>query len=254
MLYVFIVHVYVVDPPVFVDFTVDLGVLTGDEVTLYCMATSQDENVNVTWSANFTEESTNHILPEPVVKHDGNLTNSTITFTATLKYNGTYICTAMNRVGTISNNFTLSVISKSDIVYHQYQHLFLLPLHTPLYSLPLPSLSSSSPLPPPPPTAIVGVDSVEAVVGTNTSLFCNATGNPNLVYEWLTTIRGYLLNYRFDNVTGPRVSGDRTNTLVFTNVSSRDDAEYSCVVSLFGCIVGRASGNLTTLGELVCSL
>ena len=93
-----------------------------------------------------------------------------------------------------------------------------------------------------------------AVVGSNTSLFCNATGNPNLKYEWRTTIDGKPLNYRFDNVTGPRVSGDRTNTLVITNVSRRDDAEYSCVVSLFGGVVGNASGNLTTLGELMCSI
>ena len=130
----------------FVDPPVDLGVLTGDEVTLYCMVASQDRNVNVTGSAVFTEESTNLNLTEAVVKQDGNLTISTITFNATLEHNGTYVCTAMNRVGTVSNNFTLSVISKSDIVYHQYQHLFLLPLHTPLYSLPPLSLSSFSPL------------------------------------------------------------------------------------------------------------
>ena len=109
----FIVHVCVVDPPSFVNPRGDLGVLTGDEVTLYCMATSQDGNVTVTLSA----ESTNLTLPEPVVEQDGNLANSSITFTAMLEYNGTYVCTAMNRAGTVSINFTLSVISKSNIVY-----------------------------------------------------------------------------------------------------------------------------------------
>ena len=90
----------------------NVGVLSGDDVTLNCTATSQDglDNLNVTWETDAAVQN----LPNPVetVVDDVTVT-STLTLTAVdSTYSGQYTCVVTNRVDTASMSTAVSVVSK----------------------------------------------------------------------------------------------------------------------------------------------
>ncbi len=78
-------------------------------------------------------------------------------------------------------------------------------------------------------------------LGLDASLFCNASGNPALTYLW-TGEEGR------DLTSVPRLDGEETDTLSFTDVSTSNASNYTCTVSLFDSVIGTAVGELVTRG------
>ncbi len=74
--------------------------------------------------------------------------------------------------------------------------------------------------------------------GDNITLFCNASGHPDLEYVW-----------EVPSINNGRVSGIQTDTLSVATVGLADAMDYICNVSLSGKKIGECRVSLELQGK-----
>ena len=91
------------------------------------------------------------------------------------------------------------------------------------------------------PTEIQDIVSLNVSYGVNATFVCDASGDPNLTYMWVSLDTLVPAN-------DSRLIGTNTANLVITNVGSRDDGTYRCEVRFNDMLIGSREAELTTRG------
>ena len=92
------------------------------------------------------------------------------------------------------------------------------------------------------PAAVGGVNNVTVVAGQSASFFCDASGDPDLMYRWSITrnidlVSRSTIDRRFVGIEPERIDGDGTANLTINNVTGFDNhnntERIGCTVLLF---------------------
>lgn len=96
--------------PILEEISSDLIVTNGSTVILNCKGSALENNVSITWSTSFPGLA----LPKPTqISLDENTVSSSITLDSVdSSYSGEYVCNVSNELSSVTENISLTIISK----------------------------------------------------------------------------------------------------------------------------------------------
>ena len=187
-------------PPLFVDSSISLTTIEGQEVILPC-ATIPDPTLSFTWSFN------DDLISLPTDEEDGPvlLTNGSLYFSSVAdSREGEYTCEASNNLGTAEGTVLLTVLGTLSFVcvcVHSHTvRSYFIDLHNAV-----------------PPSLTPSPSSVTVTEGETALLTCEVTGDPTPILSW----------YHM----GTLLEGESGTSLRLEGVEREEEGEYECVAS-----------------------
>lgn len=196
-------YLYLLAPPLFVDSSIAMTIIEGQEVTLPC-DTLPDPTLIYTWFFN----DIFILLPSDDENGPTLLSNGSLYYPSVVDdMEGNYTCEARNNLGSAEGTIQLTVLGKNPLTIlskFSWEIIFFWN-HCSFHSFPVPPSLTPSP------------STVTITEGDSATLTCIVTGDPTPVLTW----------YRM----GTLLTDETETTLILEEVEKEDEGDYECVAS-----------------------